>query len=152
MLDRAQAVARANGHRWTKPELVNIGAVFEKWDLPPELGAAIRIWENGGISFPMGVGKTHRAILATALPSLRQAEGAARLWDRSVFWLLLEREDVYHDFRKRYGTRAEPESLIRMYPTLYTNFTIDKVWQPRINRQGMKDFLIEAIKTRKAKT
>lgn len=147
MLDRAQEIARSNGHRWTDRELTQVGAVFEKWDLPPELGMRIRTWENGGITYPMGVTRDHRAVLATAWPSLRQAEGAARLWRRSVFWILLEREDIYQRFRKTHGYRAEPEDLIRMYPTAYTNFTLDEIWQPRINRRGMKEFLIEGLKT-----
>jgi hypothetical protein len=147
MLDRAQEIARRNGHRWTDPQLAQTGAVFEKWDLPPELGMRILRWENGGITYPMGVTRDHRAVLATAWPSLRQAEGAARLWRRAVFWLLLEREDIYQEFRKVHGARAEPEDLIRMYPTAYTNFTLDRVWKPRINRSGMKDFIIEGLKT-----
>lgn len=150
MLDRAQAIARSNGHRWTNPELAQIGAVFEKWDLPYELGTRIRIWENGGITFPMGVTRLHRAILATAWPSLRQAEGAGRLWNRSLWWFSLERPDVIREYVKKFGTRAEPEDLIRMYPTAYTNFTLDEVWKPRNNRAKMKEFIIEGLKTGKA--
>lgn len=150
LLSRAQAIARSNGHRWTNPELAKIGAVFEKWDLPYELGTRIRIWENGGITFPMGVTRDHRAILATAWPSLVQAEGAARLWSRSLWWFILERPDILREYVKEYGTRAEPEDLIRKYATAYTTFTLDKVWQPRNNRAKMKEFIIEGLKTGKA--
>lgn len=152
MLDKAQSIARSQGHRYDDAELNMIGAVFEKWDLPPELGRRIREWENGGITFPMGVTRLHRAILATAYPSVRQAEGAARLWDRGVWFFVLARPDVYKAFRDKHGPKGEPEQLVRMYPTLYTNFMLDEIWKPRINRKGMKDFIIEGLKTRKGST
>ena len=151
MLDRAQKIAKLNGQRWTEPELVRIGAVFEKWDLPVELGVAIRKWENGGITYPMGVTLFHRAIMATSIPSLRQPEGAARLCSRAAFWLLLEREDIYHEFKRIHGTRPEQEALIRMYPTAYTDFWMEKVWQPRLNRAGMKEYISATLKKGEAR-
>lgn len=152
MIDRVQAIARTEGHRYEDDELNWIGAVFEKWDLPQELGRRIREWENGGITYPMGVTWIHRAIMGTAKPTRRQAEGAARLWHRSLWFFVLEHPEYLAEFVKEHGTRGEPEAFVRMYRTPYTNFTLDQVWKPRINRQGMKDFIIEGLKTKKGAT
>lgn len=146
MVAEAVEVASRNGIRWSEAEWPIIAAYCEIHDVPPWAGILVRQWENGGIVFSHGMNRIIQGIRATSVPTDQQAHQSARMLRRAIWYFILERRDVYERFREVHGTRAEPEALVRMYPTAFFDFFVDEVHKPRLHKDGMKKFLIEGFK------
>lgn len=146
MVAEAMKVAAANGIRWSEEEFPVMAAYCEAHDLPPAVGIAIRKMENGGFVYKMGVHKVHRGIRSKTWPDHQQYEAAARLGRRGVWFLMLQRDDIRREVLKKRGPWAEPEDVVRMYPTAYWNFMADKIYKPQHRRKEWKDFTLAEFK------
>lgn len=146
MVAEAQRIAASNGIRWSEEEFPVIAAYCEAHDVPPAVGIAIRKIENGGFVYKMGVHKVHRGIRAKTWPDHQQYEAAARLARRGIWFLMLQRDDVRKEVLKKHGPWAEPEDVVRMYPTAYWNFMAEKIYKPAARRREWNDFTLAEFK------